>query len=85
MDGIERSNRLTWKSLPCAVDNLGTNTQDVPVRRRRRQVRPSICSLSFRELTKRGGTQKDPVALNKSEIRCDDEIARCQQPTNGRT
>ena len=85
MNCLERPDRFARKGLPCAVHNLWTNTEHVPVRRRRRQVRASIGCLSFRELTKRRGTQKDPVALNKSEIRCDDEIVRYEQPANGRT
>jgi hypothetical protein len=43
MDRIERSNRFARKRLPGALHDLWRDTQDLPVRCRRGQVRASLC------------------------------------------
>ena len=52
MDRIQCSNRFARKRLPGTLHNLRRDTQDLPVRCGRRQVRASIRRLSFRQFTK---------------------------------
>lgn len=68
MYGIEGANRFAGKSLTRALHHLWTDAQDVPVSRRRRQVRSSIRGIGFRQFTKCGGTHDYAVALNQCEV-----------------
>ena len=74
MDRVQRSERLARKRLTCPFDDLRTNSQDVPPRGRRCQVRPSVRGLCLRELAKRGSTKKHTIALDDSQVRGDDHI-----------
>lgn len=65
---IERPNRLPRKGLTCAIDDRWTYPQNVPVRRRCRQVRSSVGRIGFRQLTKRGSADEHSLALDDGKV-----------------
>ena len=68
MDRIQCSNRLARERLACALDNLWTETEDVPVGSRCRQMRPSIRGFGLRQFAERGRAQEDTLGLDDCEV-----------------
>jgi len=74
MDRIQCSNRFARKRLPGALHNLRRNTQYLPVRCRRRQVRASIRRLRLRQFTNCCRSKYDAITLDERQIRGNDNI-----------
>jgi len=84
MDGIEGSNWLTGKGLPGAIDHFVGDPQDVPMRSCSRKLRAAVCSLRLRQFAQMDRSDQYSIALNESQIGCNDNLCIGQQLTNNR-
>ena len=82
MYGVECPNRFARKRLTRALDDFRTDAEDMPMRRRRRQVCAPVSRLGLCQLTQRGGAKQNAIALDEREVRCDDRFGGSQQLTN---
>ena len=69
MDRIQRSNGFARKRLPGALHDLGRDSQDLPLRCRRRQVRASIRRLGLGQFTECRCSKYDAITFDEGQIR----------------
>ena len=84
MDRIQGPNWLTWKGLPGAIDYFANDSQDVPMRSCSRQLCAAICGLRLRQFAQMDRSDQHTIALNESQIGCNDDLGIGQQLTNDR-
>ena len=85
MNRVERSNRLARKRLAGSLDDLGPDSEDVPMGRRPHQVRAPVGRLGLRHFSQDGCAPQDPVALDQCQIRGDDRVRAREDLSNVRT
>ena len=75
MNRVQRPHRLAGKGLSRTLDDLGTNPQHVPVRRRSHEMCSPVSRLAFLQLAERDRTKKHTVALDQREVGGDDDLS----------
>ncbi len=71
VNGVECSNWVTGKRLTRAIDDLGGNSQNMPMSRSRDEVRTSVGGLSFRQFLERQHPQQRAITLDQRQVRSD--------------
>lgn len=82
MDCVEGLNRLTRKRLSGAIDDLLSNSQDMPMRSRGRQLCTAVRRLCLRQLTQCNRTYQYAIALNECQIGRNDDFGAAKQLAN---
>jgi hypothetical protein len=73
MNGIERTNRVAGERLSRAAHNFWADADQVPVSGRHRKVGAAVGGFGLSQLTKRGCTVEDSIALDEREVRGHDD------------
>ena len=84
MNRIDRSNRFAGKWLTGALDDVRTDPEDVPMRRRHSEMCASIRSLGLAQFAKRGGPEQHTIAFYQRQVGRDDPLRGRQQPAHVR-
>jgi hypothetical protein len=74
VDGIECPNRVTGKRLTCAIDYLGRNSQNVPMRSSRDEVRSTVGGFGLRQFLERHCSQHYAITLDQGQVGSDDDF-----------
>jgi hypothetical protein len=61
---IKCADRLAWEWLPRTIDDLWTDPQHMPVRRRCHEMSLPVSGLCLRQLAEYDGTQEHAVAFD---------------------
>jgi len=82
MNRIQRSNRLAWERLTRALDHLGTDAQERPVRRHAGEVCATIRGIRFGQLAERCRPVQYTIAFDQRQIRSNHGLRGRQRLAN---
>ncbi len=84
VNGVECPNWVTGKRLTRAIDDLGRNSQNMPMSRSRDQVSASVGGLSFRQFLERDHPQQYAITLDQRQVRSDNDFGLAEQAAHRR-